>query len=87
MLRQKRVRERGKHKTSSLIKEFKEGDDVVIYRNLSFKGLPPKQFQGKPGKIMGKSGKAYIVRFLNGKVYKDLTLNPVHVKRRNIDNR
>lgn len=81
MLKQKRVRERGKLKPSHIVKTFKPGDSVVLIRDLSSKGMFPKQFQGKIAKIVDKTGKAYIVKFLNGKVYKTLTLNPSHLKK------
>jgi len=81
MLRQKRLREKGKIKPSHIVKSLKPGDSVVLVRDLSSNGAFPKQFQGKVAKVVGKSGRAYIVKFLNGKVYKKLTLNAQHLKK------
>ena len=81
MLRQKRAREKGKIKPSHLVKTLKEGDSVVLIRDLSSRGMFPKQFQGKIAKVVGKQGNSYIVRFLNGRVFKTLTLNPAHLKK------
>ncbi len=81
MLRQKRVREKGKIKPSHLVKTLKEGDSVILLRDLSSKGMFPKQFHGRVARVVGKSGNAYIVRFLNGKVYKTLTLNAAHLRK------
>ena len=81
MLRQKRAREKGKIKPSHLVKTLKQGDSVVLLRDLSSRGMFPKQFQGRVAKVIGKSGSSYIVKFLNGKVYKTLTLNAAHLKK------
>lgn len=81
MIKQKRIRTKGKLKPSEIFKSLKVGDKVALVRELSSKGAFPKQFQGKVGEIVGMRGKAYIVRFLNGKVYKNLILNPVHLKK------
>ncbi|MEM4152982.1 MAG: 50S ribosomal protein L21e [Candidatus Pacearchaeota archaeon] len=81
MIKRKRLREKGKLKPSSALKILKPGDKVVLLRDLSAKGLFPKQFQGKVAEVVRKEGKAYVVRFLNGKVYKTLTLNPLHLKK------
>ncbi|MGB9708237.1 MAG: 50S ribosomal protein L21e [Candidatus Pacearchaeota archaeon] len=81
MLRQKRAREKGKIKPSHLVKTLKEGDPVVLIRDLSSRGMFPKQFQGKIARVVGRQGNAYTVRFLNGRVFKTLTLNPAHLKK------
>lgn len=81
MLRQKRVREKGKLKPSQIVKVLKPGDNVVLIRDLGSRGMFPKQFQGRVAKVVGKEGRAYTVKFLNGKVYKILTLNPAHLKK------
>lgn len=81
MIKQKRLIEKGKLKPTSALKVLKPGDKVVLFRDLSAKGLFPKQFQGKVAEVVKKEGRSYIVRFLNGKVYKSLTLNPSHLKK------
>ena len=81
MIKRKRIRERGKMPLSHVFKEFKVGDRVALIRDLSRKGRFPKQFQGRTGTVVGKSGKAFIVKFLNGGVYKKLVVKPVHIKK------
>ncbi len=81
MLKQKRARERGKIKPSHIVKTLKIGESVVLMRDLSSRGMFPKQFHGRIAVVTGKAGDAYTVKFLNGKVHKTLTLNPVHLKK------
>lgn len=81
MIKRKRLREKGKLKPTNALKVLKPGDKVILFRDLSAKGLFPKQFQGKVAEVIRKEGKSYVVRFLNGKVYKTLTLNPLHLKK------
>ena len=81
MKKRKKVREKGKVKLSKVFQEFKKGDNVCLIRELSQKGLFPKQFHGLTGMIEGKRGRSYIVRFKNGKVYKKLIIRPVHLKK------
>ncbi len=81
MLRQKRARKKGKIKPSHLVKTLKPGDSVVLIRDPSSRGMFPKQFQGKVAKVVGQQGNAYIVKFLNGRVFKTLVLNSAHLKK------
>jgi len=77
----KKIRERGKIKLSRAFQEFKKGDRVALVYELATKGRFPKQFYGLSGTVEGKRGRAYIVRFKNGKVYKNLVVRPIHLKR------
>jgi large subunit ribosomal protein L21e len=81
MKKRKRVREKGKTSLSRIYQEFKEGDKVSLVRDLSHKGAFPKHFHGLTGTIEGKRGRAYIVGFKNGKVYKKIVVRPVHLKK------
>ncbi len=81
MLKRKRIREKRRISLSQYFKELKKGDKVSLIRNLSFKADFPKNMQGKTGIVMGKRGRAYIVRLLNGKTYKNFTIKPIHLKK------
>jgi len=81
MANQRLLREKGKLRLSDYFKEFKVGDKVALKRNLSVNGGCPKQFQGRAGVIVKKYKTAYMVRFLNGKIYKSLILKPIHLKK------
>ncbi|OYT37695.1 50S ribosomal protein L21e [Candidatus Pacearchaeota archaeon ex4484_31] len=80
MKKRKRLREKGMVRLSKLFQELKEGDRVML---VSVPGQTkiPKHFIGLTGTVIGKSGKAYIVKFLNGKVVKKLTVSPIHLKK------
>jgi large subunit ribosomal protein L21e len=81
MLKRKRISEKRRIKLSQYFQELKEGDKVALVRNLSFKAAFPKRMHGKTGTIMGKQGKCYIVRLLNGKTYKNFTVHAIHLKK------
>lgn len=81
MLKRKKIREKRRTKLSQYFQELKKGDKVAFVRDLSFKESFPKRMQGKTGIVMGKQGRCYIVRLLNGKTYKKFTVNPMHLKR------
>ncbi|MCL6500828.1 MAG: 50S ribosomal protein L21e [Candidatus Pacearchaeota archaeon] len=83
MKQRKRVRTKGKHMLSKLFQELKEGDKVALYADLSVrgKGIFPRQFHGRTGIVEAKRGRAYIVRFKNGGVYKRLIVSPAHLKK------
>jgi ribosomal protein L21E len=68
---------------SEYFKELKPGDTVALVRNLSVKGMFPKQFNGRTGIVVKKLKTAYEVKFLNGKVYRTLLLKPIHLKKIN----
>ncbi|UZE93683.1 MAG: 50S ribosomal protein L21e [Candidatus Pacearchaeota archaeon] len=81
MKHRKRIREKGKIRLSKAFQEFRGGDRVCLVHDLSQKNGFPKQFHGLTGVIEGKRGRAYIVRFKNGKVYKKLVIRPIHLKK------
>ena len=83
MLKRKRIREKGKVGLSRMFQEFKIGDKVILRHELSLKSKRgiPKHFRGNIGEIIGQSGKAFVVKFLNGKSLKKLTVVPIHLKK------
>ncbi len=83
MLKRKRIREKGKPRLSKVFKEFKPNEKVIFIRKLGEKDVEPfpKQFHGKTGIVESKIGRAYIVKFLNGKVHKKLVVKPIYLKK------
>ena len=81
MLKRKKIREKRRIRLSQYFQELKQGDRVALIRNLSFKASFPERMQGKTGTVVGKRGRAYIVRLLNGKIHKTLTIKPIHLKK------
>ena len=81
MLTRKRARTKGKRSLSKYFHDYKLGDKVALVLDLSeAKGRFAKQFQGMTGIIEHKQGKAYVVRFLNGKVVKKIITTTSHLK-------
>ena len=81
MLERKRIRQRGKKSLSKYFHEYKPGDKVALILNLSERnGRFHKPFHGLTGAIVKKQGKAYVVKFLNGKVLKKVVTNASHLK-------
>lgn len=78
-LLRKRVRERSNPITRILM-DYKVGDRVVIKIDPSFvKGMPHRRFHGKTGIIMGKRGRAYVVKVLMGGFEKTVITRPEHI--------
>jgi large subunit ribosomal protein L21e len=81
MFKRKRIRDKRRIRLSQYFQELKPGDKVAIVKSLSFKASFPSRMHGKTGTVVGKRGKAYIVRLLNGKIHKTLTIKPIHLKK------
>jgi len=63
------------------LKEFKEGERVIILQEpSSHKGMPFPRFKGMSGKVIGKRGKSYIVEILDGNKLKKIIARPEHLK-------
>lgn len=81
MLTRKRIRDKRRIKLSQYFQELKPGDKVCLVENLSFRAPFHRRMQGRTAEVIAKQGGAYIVRLLNGKTYKKLTINPIHLKK------
>lgn len=78
-LLRKGVRERSNPITRILM-DYNIGDRVVIKIDPSFvKGMPHRRFHGKTGIIMGKRGRAYVVKVLMGGFEKTIIARPEHI--------
>ncbi|RZN57409.1 MAG: 50S ribosomal protein L21e [Candidatus Methanomethylicota archaeon] len=63
-----------------ILREYKEGEKVVIKIDPSFvKGMPHRRFHGKTGIIMGKRGRAYVIKVLMGDYEKTIIARPEHI--------
>lgn len=61
--------------------EYKVGDKVVIRINPSIhKGMPHRRFQGRIAEVIGKRGRAYILRLYVGDKEKTLIVMPEHLR-------
>lgn len=80
MIKRKRFRQKGKARLSRTFAEFNKNDRVVILGQPGSAPVPP-HFRALTGTVTGNIGKAVIVRFLNGKVVKNLVIKPEHLKK------
>ncbi len=78
----KHIRERGAVPPLSLLMiEYKPGDKVHIKVNPAIHhGMPHRRFHGKTGVVVGKRGKAYIVKVRLGDKEKTLFIRPEHLR-------
>jgi len=81
MLKRKFIKSKGKVRFSRCFQEFKEGERVAIVREHSFNPAFPKRIQGVTGEIIGKRGKAYLIRAKDNAEYKVYIMKPIHLKR------
>ncbi len=71
----------GKLKITDILQEFTIGEKVAIVANPSYhKGMPFRRFHGKVGEIIGKRGRAYLVKFKDGEKEKVQIIAPAHLK-------
>lgn len=71
------IRKKGKISLSKYFQKLEKGDNVAIVRELSLNASFPKNIQGNTGKVLGKQGKACIVKIKN----KKYLIEPVHLKK------
>jgi len=78
----KSPRTRGIPSVSKIMKKLEIGTVVSFDVEPSMhRGLPPSVFQGLTGKVVGKRGRdGYVVRFRQGKAWKELVTTAVHLK-------
>ncbi|MCS7132374.1 MAG: 50S ribosomal protein L21e [Nitrososphaeria archaeon] len=62
--------------------DFRPGEKVAIKLNPSMhKGSPHRRYHGKIGEVVGRKGRAYVVRVRLGEKFKTLTVLPDHLVR------
>ncbi len=78
---QKRPRDRGKVKVTSILREFKVGDKVLIMIDSAIhNGMPHPKYKGKEGVITRKQGGAYVVAIKDMNATKELISAAVHLR-------
>ncbi|NCN52110.1 50S ribosomal protein L21e [archaeon] len=81
MVRRKNIRLRGKISLSRYFQKFKENDSVAVKREISVGASFPKRLQGRTGVVIGKKGKAYIVKLKDQSKEKEFLINAIHLKK------
>lgn len=77
----KTPRERGRPGLSRILYEYKEGDLVCIDISPNYVSTAPhRRYQGRVGKIIGKRGRAYIVKVREGGKEKTIITTKDHIK-------
>ncbi|MCK9566608.1 MAG: 50S ribosomal protein L21e [Methanothrix sp.] len=74
------VRARGKSSVVKAIQEFDTGAMVHVIIDPSIhKGMPHPRFHGKTGEIVGKRGRAFVLKITDGDATKTLITLPEHL--------
>ncbi|MCS7105157.1 MAG: 50S ribosomal protein L21e [Thermofilaceae archaeon] len=77
----KTPRERGRPGLSRILYEYKEGDLVCIDICPNYVSTAPhRRYQGRVGKIVGKRGRAYIIKVKEGGKEKTIITTKDHIK-------
>lgn len=76
----KTARDRGISPVVRAIQEFEEGDRVhVLIDPSKHKGMPHPRFHGRTGEVVGKRGRAFMVKVADGKATKTVITIPEHL--------
>ncbi|MBX4212110.1 50S ribosomal protein L21e [Candidatus Pacearchaeota archaeon] len=81
MLKQKRLRDRGKISLTKYFQKFKPGDAVAVVREHSVPFGYSTRVHGRTGKVIAKRGSAYEVEVFDLNKPKRYVIKPVHLKR------
>lgn len=77
----KTIRNRGISPVTRAIQEFEEGSKVHIIIDPSrHKGMPHPKFHGRTGEVIGKRGRAFILRVADGNASKTIIVLPEHLR-------
>ena len=80
--RKKLTAEKHRKGISRFFKEYKIGEKVIIDIDPAYyTGNPHHRFQGRTGEIIGKRGRAYLVKVNDFGKEKIIISNPVHLKK------
>lgn len=81
MAGRKDVRTRGKLQLSRYFQKLKAGDSVAVLREVSLVTNFPKRIQGRTGTIVGKRGKAYVIKMKDNAKEKEYIIEAIHLKK------
>ena len=74
------VRAKGKTSVVRAIQEFETGSKVHVLIDPSIhKGMPHPRFHGKTGEVVGKRGRAFVLKVTDGDATKTLIALPEHL--------
>ncbi|MDD1757455.1 MAG: 50S ribosomal protein L21e [Methanotrichaceae archaeon] len=80
----KTVRTRGISPVIKAIQEFESGSKVhVLVDPSKHKGMPHPKFHGRTGEVVGKRGRAFVLRVTDGDATKTVIVLPEHLKAQN----
>lgn len=67
---------------NEFLKRFEIGEKVIININSSsLNGMPFRRFQGLIGEVVGKRGRAYVLKIKDGNKVKTVISKPEHLKK------
>jgi large subunit ribosomal protein L21e len=76
----KEARERGLPPVTRFLRKFEVGQKVMVRIEPSDPhGQPHPRYQGRTCTVVGKSGRAYRIAFLDGGKRKELLATPIHL--------
>lgn len=81
MVNRKSIRTRGKLQLSRYFQNLKQGDLVSVAEERSEKIDFPKRLQGRTGIIVGKRGRANIVKIKDQAKEKEFIIKSIHLKK------
>ncbi len=77
----KKPQDRGLIPITKALQEFDEGDKATIVIEPSIhKGQPHRRFHGKTGTVVGKQGKAFVLKVKDGGKEKKVIVRPEHLQ-------
>ena len=80
----KTVRTRGISPVIKAIQEFESGSMVhVLIDPSKHKGMPHPKFHGRTGEVVGKRGRAFVLRVTDGDATKTVIVLPEHLRAQN----
>jgi len=78
---QKSRRERGLSPITRAVQRFEIGEKVCVKIDSSIhKGAPHHKFHGKTAEVVGKRGRAYILKARDGRAIKEVIVLPEHLR-------
>jgi len=77
----KKVRTRGKIQLSRYFQSLEEGDSVAVIREPSVDAHFPKRLQGRTGLVIGKRGRAYMVKIMENDKEKKFIIESIHLNK------
>ena len=78
MVRQKKIRKKGKLQLSRYFQELNEGDFVAVVKESSVQAKFPERIQGRTGIIEGKRGRSYIIKIKDQEKEQKFLIAPIH---------